>query len=84
MALGKPVFCYLREDLYQVNPIWNHCPIINVNPETLEKSLEEFIKKRQKEKYKIGMDSRKYIEKFHSLEAIGLRCSQIIQEVISK
>ncbi len=84
MALGKPVFCYLRKDLYKFNPIWNHCPIINVNPKTLEKCLEEFIKKSQKEKYKIGMDNRKYIEKFHSLEAIGLRCSQIIQEVISK
>jgi len=84
MALGKPVFCYLRKDLYKYNPIWNHCPIINVNPETLEKFLQEFIKKNKKEKQKIGEDGRNYVEKFHSLEVVGSRCSKIIQEVISK
>ena len=62
MALGKPVFCYLRKDLYKYNPIWNHCPIINVNPETLEKFLQEFIKKNKKDKQKIGKDGRKFIE----------------------
>ena len=84
MALGKPVFCYLREDLFKFNPIWEHCPIINVNPDTLEQHLKKFLQKVFAERQIIGKLSRKYVEEFHSLEAIGRKCSQIIQEVTSK
>lgn len=82
MSLGKPVFCYLRKDLFKYNPIWKHCPIINVNPETLESSIIEFMKKKKIDRHKIGLESRKYIEKFHSLEIVGEKCSKIIKKVI--
>ena len=83
MALGKPVFCYLRKDLFKYNPIWKHCPIINVNPETLEDSIIKFLKKSKISRHKIGMESRKYIEKFHCLEVVGKKCSKIIKKVIN-
>ena len=83
MALGKPVFCYLRKDLFKYNPIWKHCPIINVNPETLEDSIIKFLKKSKISRHKIGMESRKYIEKFHCLEVVGKKCSKIIKKLLT-
>ncbi|MBL0941522.1 MAG: glycosyltransferase [Alphaproteobacteria bacterium] len=83
MALGKPVFCYLRQDLYQFNPIWNDCPIINVNPDTIESVLEKFLKNSKKEQVNIGRKGRKYIETYHSLEYIGKRFDEIIQKVVN-
>ena len=82
MALGKPVFCYLREDLYKFNPIWKDCPIINVNPDTIEAGLEDFLKSKKEDHQQIGHKSRLYIEKYHSLEYIGDRFDTIIQKVI--
>jgi len=84
MALGKPVFCYLRQDLYQFNPIWNECPIINTNPDSIEKFLESFLKETDENRIELGRKSREYIEKYHSLEYVGARFDEIIQKVIKK
>ena len=84
MALGKPVFCYLREDLYQFNPIWKDCPIISVNPDTIEAGLEEFLRRQKEEHQQIGYKSRLYIEKYHSLKYIGDRFDTIIQKVLEQ
>lgn len=83
MALGKPVFCYLRSDLYQFNPIWNDSPIIDVNPDTLELCLKKFLKSTKIQRIEIGMKSRSYIEKYHSLEYIGKRFDKIIQKIFN-
>ncbi len=82
MALGKPVFCYLRKDLYKFNPIWTNCPIINVDPDNLEDELELFLKSAPEEKLKIGKKSREYVEQYHSLEYVGYRFDTIIQKVL--
>lgn len=84
MALGKPVFCYLRKDLYEFNPIWEHCPIINVDPDILEKELEIFLTKDKKKWVEIGKAGRHYVESFHSLEYVGQRFDKIIQETLKK
>ena len=36
MALGKPVMCYLREELFPCHPEWAECPIVNTNPGNLQ------------------------------------------------
>ena len=82
MALGKPVFCYLRQDLYQFNPIWTNCPIINVDPDNLQNELEVFLKSAPEERLKIGKKSREYVEQYHSLEYVGCRFDAIIQKVL--
>ena len=84
MALGKPVFCYLRDDLYQFNPIWQHCPIMSSSPDNIEQLLEDFIKMTQGQRVQLGRQGRKYIENFHSLDYIGTRFHQIIQETLEK
>lgn len=81
MALGKPVFCYMREDLYQFNPIWKDCPVINANPDTIESCLESFLKSKRLKRKEIGIKGREYIEKYHSLEYVGERFNTIIQKV---
>lgn len=83
MALGKPVFCYLRQDLYQFNPIWNHCPIINVNPDTIENELKKFLRLTKEKRISIGRNGRKYIEHYHSLDYVGKRFDEIIQKVVN-
>ena len=84
MALGKPVFCYMRKDLYPFNPIWEECPIINVNPETIETCLEHFLKSKKEERMDFGLKGRAYVEKYHSLDYIGNRFDAIIQEVLKQ
>lgn len=81
MALGKPVFCYLRQDLYQFNPIWNYCPIINVNPENFEEILEKFLTESKEKRTSVGYKSREYIENYHSLYYIGKHFDEIIKRV---
>ncbi len=84
MVLGKPVFCYLREDLYEYNQIWVHCPIININPDIIEECLEKFIKMKKEDRHEIGRLGREYVENYHSLEYIGERLHEIIQQVLLK
>ena len=84
MALGKPVLCFLRDDLYEYNPIWKDCPIININPDTLEQVLEDFLKSKLEQRILIGKKSRAYIEKYHSLNYVGNRLDAIIQKVLNR
>jgi glycosyltransferase involved in cell wall biosynthesis len=78
MALGKPVLCYLRPDLFKYNPIWRECPIINADPDTLKDRLRELLLMTPAERAEIGRRGRQYIERFHSLEYIGKRLDEII------
>lgn len=84
MTLGKPVFCYLRQDLFQYNPIWENCPIINVDPDILEKKLEQYLKMTKYERLGLAEASRQYVENFHSLDVVGRRADEIIKGVISQ
>ena len=81
MTLGKPVLCYLREGLFQYNPIWNECPIINSNPDNLKENLRRLILMSPEERVDIGRKGRKYVEKYHSIQYVGERMDQILKKV---
>jgi glycosyltransferase involved in cell wall biosynthesis len=81
MALGKPVMCYLREDLYDKNPIWRECPIINTNPDSIEMKLSELLSSRQF-RAGIGHQGRVYVERYHSVEYVGSRLNSIIRKIV--
>ncbi|WP_448377194.1 glycosyltransferase family 4 protein [Fervidobacterium sp.] len=68
MALGKPVICYIRDDLRKRYP--NELPIINANPLNLEKALEKLIKSAQL-RHEIGKNSRRYVELYHDKKKIA-------------
>ncbi|MEW4281682.1 glycosyltransferase family 4 protein [Priestia megaterium] len=64
MALGKPVICYVREDLLKQYP--KEFPVINANPDTITDVLREVIKKPEKWT-QIGKRGRFYVNKFHNI-----------------
>ena len=70
MALGKPVMCYLREDLYRHHPEWNECPIVNTNPDNIVEQLINLITD-SKLRHELGQRGPGYVKKYHSLEAVG-------------
>ena len=75
MSLGKPVFCYVREDLLELYKSEGlvpetGLPLISVSigdvKETLRKHLDEpFLL------YDIGIEGRKFVEENHSTESIS-------------
>jgi glycosyltransferase involved in cell wall biosynthesis len=68
MALGKPVICFIREDLTKKYPL--DLPIVNANPITIYEILKDLLINPQK-RNKIGTQSRKYVEQRHDHVLIG-------------
>ncbi len=75
MAAGKPTICYLREDLRQFFEMAeciekDEIPLISAHTMNIKEVLKKLIDNREDIPY-IGKKSRKYVEKYHSLHAIG-------------
>lgn len=75
MAMGKPVLCYLREDLKDlyvtsglVDP--EEIPILNCSPLTVKETLKNLVSQRDRVP-EIGRRSREFVLKHHSTQAIG-------------
>jgi len=65
MALGKPVVCYLNEDLFCFVPWAKDIPIVNANAINLYDKLKWLIKNPEERK-KIGKMGREFVEKWHN------------------
>lgn len=79
MALGKPVMCFIRKPKkYLLHP--EECPIINVHINTLKNELRRFEKERTLLR-EIGIKSRRYVEKYYSLEAFSARLRKIYKDM---
>lgn len=70
LALGKPVVCYLREDLIDRFPA--PLPIIRANPDTLTETLARLIGDPVA-RYEIGIRSRQYAESVHDYRRVTLQ-----------
>jgi glycosyltransferase involved in cell wall biosynthesis len=75
MSLGKPVLCYLRDDLmrFYVDAALigaDEIPVINCSPSTVKEALRSLVA-RHHELRTIGRRGRAFVEKHHSLEAVG-------------
>jgi glycosyltransferase involved in cell wall biosynthesis len=75
MALGKPVLCYLREDLKRfyidaglISP--EEIPIVECSPTKVKEVIKGLVMDREALD-EIGKRSRAFIEKHHSLESVG-------------
>ena len=68
MALGKPVICYILDELLGTYP--DGFPIVNANPDTITAVLEELLCSPEK-RYEIGMKSRAYAEKVHDIRVVA-------------
>ncbi len=74
MAMGKPVICYLREDLISLFPCIP--PIINANETNLKEKIE-FLIKNPDIRQSLGIQSRKYVEEYHDSIKVAEKCIEI-------
>lgn len=80
MALGKPVVCYIMEELTGTYP--DGFPIINANPDTLENVLENLIN-NPNSRHEIGRLSRKYAEEVHDIQVVAQKLKSIYMTKLS-
>jgi len=85
MSMGKPVICYLRDDLESLYTqagliTENEVPIINSNPLKIKSTIEQVYKERHL-LVDIGQKSREFVIKHHSIDSIGRILSEINQTI---
>jgi hypothetical protein len=81
MALGKPVMCYIRDDLKQHLP--SPAPLIMTTIDTVEKDLEHLILS-QDLRNTFGANGLAYFKKNHSIETIGDFLKKDFQKLINE
>lgn len=74
MAMGKPTISYIRDNLIEKYP--SDLPLVNANPDTIERVLEELILDAQL-RHQIGVASRAYVERHHDAEVVVNDLAQI-------
>lgn len=77
MAMGKPVLCYLREDLESLYVgaglvALGEIPLINCTPVTVKDVIRSLVTDRE-HLHEIGKRSREYVIRYHSIESVGAR-----------
>ncbi|MFH1960843.1 MAG: glycosyltransferase [Patescibacteria group bacterium] len=77
MAFGKPVIAYIREDLVSKYP---DLPIINANPDNLEKVLKNILSERDN-LAEIGRMGREYVMRYHNIESIVQKYFQVYERL---
>ena len=85
MAFGKPVLCFLREDLEELFICEglierDEIPIINANTNNIKEILKNLIEDRSALR-EIGIKSRNYVELHHSLDYVGSCFKEINQKI---
>ncbi len=80
MALGKPVVCYILDELLPTYPVG--FPIVNANPDTIAGVLEELIISPEK-RHEIGRKSREYAEQVHDVRVVARKLLEIYQGKMS-
>lgn len=81
MALGKPVICYLREDLinlYVASGLLEdgELPLVNASPANIKQVIREMVMHRSHLEG-IGKRSREFVEKHHSINTLGRQFAEI-------
>ncbi len=80
MAMGKAVICYIRPDLMALYP--RELPIVSANPDNLYDRLRYLILNPE-ERHRLGVEGRKYIEKYHEGSKLINDLIQIYQKVLN-
>ncbi|WP_163527008.1 glycosyltransferase family 4 protein [Halobacillus ihumii] len=78
MALGKPVICYIREDLVDKYPAG--LPIVNANPDTIRSVLGNLIRNPRLRR-NTGYEGRMYVIKNHMAEKVVERYIDIYNKL---
>jgi glycosyltransferase involved in cell wall biosynthesis len=78
MALGKPVICYINEKMKEKYP--SELPIISCGIENIKEKIEYLIKNQDALKT-IGLNGRKYVEKYHDINKLNYGIVKIYEEI---
>lgn len=86
MAMGKPVICYLRPDLKELFIgagliELDELPIVEASLFTVKNTLRTLADMDRAELAAIGEKSRAFVEKHHSLEAVGAIFAEINRSI---
>lgn len=76
MASGKPVLCYIRDDLISKYP--EDLPIVNANPDTIEEKIEMLLINPHMRRI-IGEQSRRFVEKHHDSKVVAKRLIELYE-----
>ena len=79
MALGKPTISWVLKSIQEISP--EGLPIVSANPDNLEKKLTNLILDPD-QRYEIGIQSRKYVEKYHDLKKVTQDLIKVYQEIL--
>lgn len=78
MAFGKPVVCYIRDDLVGKYP--SDLPVVNANPTTITEVLRNLIENPQTWN-ELGIKGRKYVEMHHNAPLVADRYIDIYRSL---
>jgi len=81
MALGKPTLCYINNEYKLRHPQFSNLPIVNITPNNLYEMLESLINDPSLRE-RIGLASRKYVEKVHDSRIVCKKLLNIYQGLI--
>lgn len=73
MLMGRPVLCYINDDLVKYRP---DMPIVNANPKNLTEKLRELVMNRQLRK-ELGARGTEYVAKYHDVRVIIDQCLKL-------
>ncbi|MFD0958311.1 glycosyltransferase family protein [Paenibacillus chungangensis] len=78
MAMGKPVICYIRDDLRSTFPA--ELPIVSANPDTIYEVLRDLLH-RPSDWHHLGVCGRKYVEQHHNPDKVANKLIQVYQHL---
>ncbi|MDQ3919114.1 MAG: hypothetical protein M3348_11615, partial [Acidobacteriota bacterium] len=83
MSMGKPVLNYWRPDLkaiYSAYSFASECPIVDTPVEKIKENVRALVADPEL-RARLGEAGRRYVEKYHSHEAMGRSLDGIVREV---
>lgn len=78
MAMGKPVVCYIRQDIAESSPA--EMPVINADPDSLYDVLKNILMNPEK-LISAGEKSRLYAEKYHNSAVIAQKYFDLLENL---
>jgi glycosyltransferase involved in cell wall biosynthesis len=82
MAFGKPVMCYIMPEVFEAG-LDKNCPIVNTNPDNLKENLIKLITNPAL-RHNIGIESRKFVDKYHNADTIAKELVEIYITELTK
>jgi glycosyltransferase involved in cell wall biosynthesis len=78
MALGKPVVCYIRDDLRS-----DDIPLAEANPDTITDVLRELLR-NPKKRVRLGREGRKYVEEVHDVDIVVDNLVELYEDIMKE